>query len=216
MSEVVSETLLRRTSSGGVNSRSLASIECQPLEDKDCTTNNINIQMMQKSQSLENILITLKSTLSGHGVRAWKHGNVYMYGKLCIGPDYQGIFASVTIAALLFLLSFRLIVTSGHSNLMFTQILESILIILTVLTCYFYSKCAFSDPGILYNDYEYPPEAKLGYVCRECDLQKNRDHSHCYDCGCCIYLRQNHCAWIGKWPAASYRCAISSAISLYV
>ena len=200
MSEVISETLLRRTSSGGTNQRSLVSIESQSLHE-DSTTNvnsgNNHVHHPQRFQSLEGILITARSWLTSHG-KGRKLGNVFIYGGFSIGPDYQGVFASVTIAILLFLFSFRLIVASSQTNLMLTQLLESILIVLSVLTCYFYSKCAFGDPGFLHNDYEYPPEAKLGYVCGECDLQKSRDHSHCFNCGCCVYIRENHCAWIGK------------------
>lgn len=200
MSEVISETLLRRTSSGGSYQRSLVSLESQPLHEDgttDVSPGDDSLYRMQRGQSLDNILVTTRNFLSGHG-KGRKHGNIFIYQRFSIGPDYQGIFASITIAVLLFLFSFRLIVASSHTNHVFTQLLESILIILTVLTGYFYSKCAFGDPGILQSDYEYPPEAKLGYVCGECDLQKSRDHSHCFDCGCCIYLRENHCAWIGK------------------
>ena len=199
MSEVISETHLRRTTTGGPN-RSLLSIESQTLhEDSSINTNNScsNVYYMQRFQSLEGILITVRSFLSSHW-KGRKHGNIFTWGGFSVGPDYQGIFASATIAVLLFVFSLRLIIASSSSNVMFMQLLESILIVLTALTCYFYSKCAFGDPGILYDDYKYPPEAKLGYVCGECDLQKSRDHSHCFSCGCCIYFRENHCAWIGK------------------
>lgn len=119
-------------------------------------------------------------------------------GEFVIGPDYQGIIASLTIIVLILLLSVRLISVTG----LFGNIIKACeLVALTSLVIsvfYYYTQCALRDPGFLLSDYDFPPEAKLGYLCNECGLQKSRDYSHCFECGCCVHLRENHCAWVGK------------------
>jgi DHHC palmitoyltransferase len=120
--------------------------------------------------------------------------------EFIIGPDYQGIVASITVITLVLLLCIRLIYLKANEQLgaLLAYVELAVLIILVSTTCYYYGICSLRDPGFLLVDFNYPPEAKLGYLCVECGLQKSRDYTHCFDCGLCVRDRENHCAWIGK------------------
>jgi len=131
-----------------------------------------------------------------------KLGNcsVYRYKSLevVVGPDYQGIVASFTIFSLLFILGARCIIVSSSMNSHWKTMHITAITYLAICCSYYYSLCAFSDPGFLLSNYEFPAEAKLGYFCFDCGFQKSREYSHCHECGRCILQRENHCGWIGK------------------
>ena len=121
--------------------------------------------------------------------------------ELIVGPDWQGIIATVSLLMLSCTFCFRMLVNSCHTNKSLTPSMESILLILIILTLYAYMKCALGDPGLLRKlrkDHDFFLDAKHDYVCMECDLHRPTDYSHCFECGCCVHMRENHCAWIGK------------------
>ena len=110
---------------------------------------------------------------------------------------HDRIVATTTLLSISCVFCFRMLVVSNSLDTTI-QFSQSVLLILTVVTFNFYMKCALGDPGLLRQDYEYHSDAKLGYLCAECGMQKSREHHHCFDCRCCTYRRENHCAWIGK------------------
>ena len=125
---------------------------------------------------------------------------VYYFGDLfsiIIGPDYQGVVATLTVALLAYFITLQAIERISVGEFI-KDAYQYVNFFLFISLVFFYCRCALKDPGILKADTPINPEEKTAMLCGECNLEKTKDYKHCFECGLCIHSKEVHCAWIGK------------------
>jgi len=103
----------------------------------------------------------------------------------------------------LFICTFTIFAAAGYALTTFVAAAKSDFwyfssMIVSGLEIFLYLLTALLNPGILTAKTPYPlGETGIGY-CTVCNVRKDNDTYHCYDCEVCIRGYDHHCPWTGK------------------